>query len=364
MLQGKVAKNALAICIIGMLFVTVAVPIVNTHNIHTDSISKTRNISQISGNGNTLYVGGTGPNNYTRIQDAINASKNGDTIRVYPGCYYENLVIKKSIQLCGSGWENTIIDGSSEGHVISIYYDDVTITNFTIKNCGEISSVIRVDGCTNVTISNNFITSIEKYTAIDVHPSDITCSNGIRIYGNIIQNMTRGIVFSYCCHSHIENNLIENTVYGIFLGGYKMNNNTVSKNTIRNCSDGIFVYFYENERNVIIQNKFLNCGCGIGLEGDSNIIKWNEFMGNEYGIYVYLGKYNIIHFNNFIKNSKNAYVKRWIGNLPINWWCRNYWDDHNSFLPKIIPGCLRYGYSGQIPWINVDWHPATEPYEW
>ena len=140
-----------------------------------------------------------------------------------------------------------------------------------------------------------------------------------------------------------------------------MNNNTVTKNIIRNCSDGIFVYFYENERNVITQNKFLNCGCGIDLEGDSNIIKWNEFIGNKYGICVYLGKYNIIHFNNFIKNSKNAYVKGWIGNLLINWWCRNYWDDHHSFLPKIIPGCLRYGYSGEIPWINVDWHPSLHP---
>ena len=30
--------------------------------------------------GNTLYVGGSGPDNYTNIQDAINDANNGDTV--------------------------------------------------------------------------------------------------------------------------------------------------------------------------------------------------------------------------------------------------------------------------------------------
>ena len=306
---------------------------------------------------------GTQEHPYQWIQDGINAAQDGDTIVVYSGCYYENVVIKKSIHLCGSGWEHTIIDGNSEGHVISIYHDNVTITNFTVKNCGEISAVIRIENCNNVTISYNFLTSIERYTAIDAHPSNISSLSGISIHGNIINNMTRGILFSCCCYSYIENNLIENTIYGIFLGGYGMHNNTVSKNIIRNCSDGIFLYSYENERNVITHNNILNCSTGIGLEGNCNIIKLNEFIGNEYGIYVCLGRNNEIHFNNFIQNNKSAYFHRRIFDIYLNCWNRNYWDDHNSILPKIISGRIEYGYRKYIPWLNFDWHPAQEPYD-
>jgi len=43
--------------------------------------------------GNTLYVGGSGPNNYTRIQDAIDDANDGDTIFVYNGTYYEHHII-------------------------------------------------------------------------------------------------------------------------------------------------------------------------------------------------------------------------------------------------------------------------------
>jgi hypothetical protein len=43
--------------------------------------------------GNTLYVGGMGPGNYTSIQDAINDAENGDTVFVFDDSapYYENL---------------------------------------------------------------------------------------------------------------------------------------------------------------------------------------------------------------------------------------------------------------------------------
>jgi len=48
---------------------------------------------------NNYYVGGSGPNNYTKIQDAVNDSNDGDTVFVYNGIYYEHIKIDKDINL-------------------------------------------------------------------------------------------------------------------------------------------------------------------------------------------------------------------------------------------------------------------------
>jgi len=86
--------------------------------------------------GKILYVGGNGPGNYTKIQNAINDSSDGDTIFVYSGTYFENLVIKKSIKLHGEINNQTIIDGMNFGHVVEVIVDSVTIQNFSIRNSG------------------------------------------------------------------------------------------------------------------------------------------------------------------------------------------------------------------------------------
>ena len=53
--------------------------------------------------GDTLYVGGNGTGNYSKIQDAINDSSDGDTVYVYDDSspYYENLIVDKPITLKG-----------------------------------------------------------------------------------------------------------------------------------------------------------------------------------------------------------------------------------------------------------------------
>jgi len=50
-----------------------------------------------------LYVGGSGPGNYTTIQSAIDAANPGDTVFVYDDSspYYENIIIDKTISLIG-----------------------------------------------------------------------------------------------------------------------------------------------------------------------------------------------------------------------------------------------------------------------
>ena len=88
--------------------------------------------------GNILYVGGNGTGNYSSIQDAIDNTSNGDTVFVFNGTYYENIIIYKSIILLGENKNTTIIDGDKKGDVVRVVSDEVTISGFTIINGGRL----------------------------------------------------------------------------------------------------------------------------------------------------------------------------------------------------------------------------------
>ena len=59
--------------------------------------------------GVTRFVGGSGPGNYTSIQDAINDSSDGDIVFVYTGTYYESLIVDKAIHLLRENKYSTVI---------------------------------------------------------------------------------------------------------------------------------------------------------------------------------------------------------------------------------------------------------------
>ena len=341
--MNTVYRNWLMIIIVSSILLSIITPNVGLK-------IGSRNASIIRFNGNILYVGGSGEGNYTRIQDAINNASDGDIIIVYPGIYKEHLVIEKAIRICGSGCENTFIIGISSGkwYSIKILHDNVNINNFTLVNQKNYGALIWIEG-KNVTIEYNLIRGEIVVHACWVH-----------IYKNVIKNAGIELGFS---HSLVENNLIENAIYGIFLWG---TNNKICGNIFRNCSTGTQIF---RSQNIIKKNKFLNCSTGIGLEGNKNIIRFNEFVGNKYGISIYMGKNNLIYSNNFIMNDINADLEGWLADLPlINKWKENYWYNHKSSLPKIIFGRIILGgpphHHKYFPWINIDWHPAIKPYEW
>ena len=107
-----------------------------------------------------LYVGGE-LGNYSNIQDAIDNASAGDIVFVCNGSYYENVVINKAISLTGEDRDNTVIDGSGLGSVVSIFSDLVNISGFTIEN-GAVG--IYLDSYSNDnSISGNYITDNIEY---------------------------------------------------------------------------------------------------------------------------------------------------------------------------------------------------------
>jgi len=119
--------------------------------------------------GNTLYVGGDGPGNYTRIQDAINDSNDGDTVFVYNGTYYEFVKINKQITLQGENKYNTIVEGGglprvAVFHVFPAGATNVKISNFTIRNTPDYCGISLYSG--NNTITNCILYNLHE--GIDV----------------------------------------------------------------------------------------------------------------------------------------------------------------------------------------------------
>ena len=80
----------------------------------------------------TWSVDGSGGANFTGIQDAINNASDGDTIIVYSGIYYENVVVNKSVTLKGIG--HPVVDASGKGDAIRLTADGITLEGFNVTN--------------------------------------------------------------------------------------------------------------------------------------------------------------------------------------------------------------------------------------
>lgn len=157
-------------------------------------------------NSKMLYVGGSGPGNYSNIQDAINNASNGDTVFVYNGVYYEDIVVDKSIDLIGENKEGTIIDGEGISDIISIFANQVVISGFTIRN-GHFA--ILIQNSSNHLIDGNIIVdSLHGISLQMVCSSIIICRNtfdynqyGIRLYSSSSITVSYNSFSSYKSHA-------------------------------------------------------------------------------------------------------------------------------------------------------------------
>ena len=76
----------------------------------------------------TRYVGGGGPDNYTSIQAAVDDADPGDTIYVFSGTYYENLIVNKTLTFIGENRDTTVIDGGGISDVMRVSSNDMSVS--------------------------------------------------------------------------------------------------------------------------------------------------------------------------------------------------------------------------------------------
>jgi parallel beta-helix repeat protein len=358
----------------------------------------------------TLYVGGHGPNNYSAIQDAIDVANIGDTIFVFNGIYYENIVIKKSIHLIGEDRESTIINGGFNGTVIEVIKgysrDALSIRDFTV-NLGSGYGISVAASC-HVNITNNKI--------INNHLEGIYLSNCdfCNIADNIIENNLDGIHLYETGYTTIKNNFIKyhagvgiylHQTYGSIISGNmivynniagidmsKCYNTSVYDNSIAHYSTGLYInycFFCKITSNKISYNE-------VGLElrsGVYNELEDNAFSKNLLALGIGDTEINSIAHNTFIDNigyereglkfdglgiyegargnniSFNDFINDGIcfrGHIPnTNKISNNYYSNWKWSMPKPIYGykliILSLDLEINMPWFIIDWYPAKEP---
>ena len=174
----------------------------------------------------------------TTIQAAVDAANPGDTVRVPPGTYHENVLVTK---------DNITIEGS----------------------LGAILDGTGVSGTSGITVRS--LTPLARI-------------NGFRLTGLRIQNYVRnGVILSRVDNYQIDHGVyVNNKAYGIF--PIRSTNGLIEFNQVSGSND-TGIYIGQSSGAVISKNIVTDCTVGINVEVSSNItVQDNKVMDNTVGI--------------------------------------------------------------------------------
>jgi parallel beta-helix repeat protein len=356
-------------------------------------------------NRNTITVDDDGPADYKYIQDAINASNDGDMIFVYSGRYTENLVVDKGIILTGENKDTTIINSSKNKNIVNVSADNIQINGFNVERSEGYSYYPGIDIQANFTkIFDNIFSTKDIYN----FPDGIyitSARNNNQIYENsfiktglsisadiegdniITDNIVNGnslvyldsvsdqsiesagqIILKDCENISMHNIVIKNTPRSIMVlnsDNCSIEDCIIHSNDIGiDCIDSDYLRIinndiYDNREGIFISysEEILISGNDIHINSEAVYIQssekinisLNNLYSNGFCLNIFLSDLNIIMKNNFGNNIRNVFSMM----CSLNSYMNNFWD-RPRFLPKIII---------EFPRINFDWRPAKNPFD-
>jgi parallel beta-helix repeat protein len=349
--------------------------------------------------GTMLYVGGTGPNNYTAIQEAIDHASSGDTVFVYHGFYAENIVIRTSIHLLGEDTNSTIVDGMVLDTVVSISADNTVLQGFTLQHAkNDIQHAgVEISPANNVQVSQNNIQD-NGWLGISIHGPG---TSKVTISSNIIRNNSYGVYCLDCPEMIVSANNISNNGEGLYLIG--SSESQIINNTVVNRGLGLHIersfdlllygnwvvdnangaYIFNSTSISILANTIdRNRWYGLWLKDTSHCtVDENHISGNiDVGLFLESSFDTLVTNNTLWDNDNGIYLKDAAGNVfqknnlrnykldasfvfhtlisRRNIWQLNYWE-RPRILPGLIPGIIKLQ-NIHIPVMDFDWFPLRQ----
>jgi parallel beta-helix repeat protein len=181
----------------------------------------------------TLYVGGSGPGNYTTIQDAIDTANPGDRVFVYNGLYYENIIVDKTVELEGEDWDATAINGSLNIDTVLITADWVNVTGFNITYSSVAFAGIKLEYVSNCSIERNTVSHNGDGISLQRSSHNFVDNNTLH------SNHYSDVVLSFSDFNIISNNTASSDNWSA-VALFSSKGSVVKDNTMEN--NGIYVY--------------------------------------------------------------------------------------------------------------------------
>jgi parallel beta-helix repeat protein len=236
-----------------------------------------------------LLVDSKGTGDFSKIQDAIDASEAGGEIIVLNGTYRENLVVDRPITLRGDG-KPVIAGGNSSAPLITINASGVVLDGFVFSGCVD----ERYDSGAVLVLSDESTIVNNTVSGSSGHGIHMLNSKNHLISGNLIHdNSKAGIQFSGANYSRIAANDIRQNGYGIFIDRSEQNRISDSdvwdnrgdgivisatsmsefiNNSIHNNSEN-GIYHVDSDNNIITGNRIRDCkNCGINIDRSSYVM--------------------------------------------------------------------------------------------
>ncbi|MEM1513795.1 MAG: NosD domain-containing protein [Candidatus Thermoplasmatota archaeon] len=299
------------------------------------------------------------------IQDAINSAKDGDTIFIKEGIYRENIIVNKSLKICGIG--KVIIDGCGK-NALKVKADSVIISN--IEFCNSSETIVIFDGKNGLIEKSKIYRGRYGIIGNGTHIKEciiFECGGGILAKNNFLENCE-----IYKCGIGIElfqkNEILNCKIYNCGVGVYGENssNNIIEKCKIYKCNNNQGEIFFINSFSNIIEDCDISYGSfGIRIVGSKEVeIKECKIIDSRYGfkieesdeIKVYKCLIKSCRFGISIEKSKNIsinyndIIESEMYSLDSSY---SYCDVRKNYWGKIFPNKFHKKFSiiKCIPWL-------------